>query len=179
MMCDFCHERPAVIFLEQHNSLGQRRKLNICYECAVNHGISTDPKYIEASISELFRQIGMGQGEEKKETPGKACPVCGASINSIIKNNAAGCPECYSIFKEEICKALADKSISGKYTGTLPNRLKSFRSVLNDRIVLENKLSEALKKEDYEKAAIYRDYLKALENKSVTSDGDSAETKVN
>ena len=42
------------------------------------------------------------------------------------------------------------------------------RSVLNDRVILQNKLNIAIQKEDYEKAAMYRDYLKALEKNAVS-----------
>ena len=59
----------------------------------------------------------------------------------------------------------------GRYTGTMPNRLRNFRSVLNDRIVLRTKLEESLKKEEYEKAALYRDYLRALEKTHVAGGG--------
>lgn len=49
----------------------------------------------------------------------------------------------------------------------MPNYVKGFRSVLTDRILLQSKLEESIEKEDYEKAAVYRDYLKALEKTSV------------
>ena len=52
----------------------------------------------------------------------------------------------------------------------MPARLSTIHSVLNDRVILQNKLNDALSREDYEKAAMYRDYLKALEKQSV-SDG--------
>ena len=54
----------------------------------------------------------------------------------------------------------------------MPNRLSTFRSVLTDRIALQAKLEESIKNEDYEKAAIYRDYLKALEKSPVAGGED-------
>ena len=56
----------------------------------------------------------------------------------------------------------------------MPKRIASFRSLLTDRIDLEAKLEQSVKDEDYEKAAIYRDYLRALERKSV-ADGSGEE----
>ena len=50
----------------------------------------------------------------------------------------------------------------------MPQRLSTFRSVLTDRIMLQNKLNAAVEDENYEKAAMYRDYLKALEKKAVS-----------
>ena len=54
----------------------------------------------------------------------------------------------------------------------MPHRLASVHSVLTDRIMLQNKLNAAVEREDYEKAAMYRDYLKALEKNPVYGDGE-------
>jgi protein arginine kinase activator len=61
------------------------------------------------------------------------------------------------------------------FKGKMPVRLSSVRSVLNDRVILQNKLNVAVEKEDYEKAAIYRDCLKALEKNAVNGIEDSGE----
>ena len=47
---------------------------------------------------------------------------------------------------------------------------------MTDRAVIREKLEEAVKSEDYEKAAFYRDYLHAIEKKAVaTSHGGTDE----
>ena len=71
----------------------------------------------------------------------------------------------------EFCR---DK-ITGTYTGSMPRRIATFRSRLTDRIDLEAKLEQSIQNEDYEKAAIYRDYLRALERGAV-ADGSDAGT---
>ena len=58
--------------------------------------------------------------------------------------------------------------IGGTYTGTMPERLANFRSALTDRLDVQKKLEAAVEREDYEKAAFYRDYLHAIENKAVS-----------
>ena len=95
------------------------------------------------------------------------CPVCGTSLKSIKTAFCAGCPECYHVFYSEIKEILNKKGLSLSYSGKMPNYVKGFRSVLTDRILLQSKLEESIEKEDYEKAAVYRDYLKALEKTSV------------
>ena len=40
---------------------------------------------------------------------------------------------------------------------------------MTDRAVVREKLDEAVRREDYEKAAFYRDYLRAIEKKSVAA----------
>ncbi len=167
MICDFCHERDAVIFLEQVNSNGQKRKINMCIECAMERGISSDPRSIEASIGDLFKELAVVTKRIVEENS-RMCPVCGTSIGEIRKTGLAGCPECYSIFKADIRKFMEKRGISGTYSGTMPERLATVHSVLNDRIILQNKMEAAVAEENYEKAAMYRDYLKALENTAVT-----------
>ena len=160
MICDFCHEREAVIFMEQTSTDGSRRKINICLECAMERGISPDPKSIESSIGNLFRELA-NVSKKISERENKLCPVCGTSLKEITRNGKTGCPECYAIFLET-------NGIKEIFKGSMPARLSSVRSVLNDRVVLQNKLNIAIQKEDYEKAAMYRDYLKALEKSAVS-----------
>ena len=173
MLCDFCHEREANIFLEQLSNNGQRRKINICMECALERGISSNPKSIESSIGDLFEELASVTKRIRRDN-NRLCPVCGLSIGEIRTSGRVGCPECYSIFKDDIRKYLYSKNVKGMYTGSMPSRLANMHSVLNDRIMLQDKLNAAVEKEDYEKAAMYRDYLKALENKSV-ADGEENE----
>ena len=80
MICDFCHEREAVIFMEQTTTDGSRRKINICLECAMERGISPDPKSIESSIGNLFRELA-NVSKKISERENKLCPVCGTSLN--------------------------------------------------------------------------------------------------
>lgn len=169
MICDFCHEREAVIFMEQMTGIGQRRKINICLECAMERGISPDPKNIESSIGNLFKELA-DISKKISEKENRICPVCGTSLGEIRKTGKAGCPECYAIFKNDIRQMLENNGVKDVFKGTMPARLSTIHSVLNDRVILQNKLNDALSREDYEKAAMYRDYLKALEKQSV-SDG--------
>jgi protein arginine kinase activator len=170
MLCDFCHERDAVFFIEQVGP-SSRRKLNICMECAVKRGITPDPQSLEKSVGGLFAELAHVSQQIEGEDP-RVCPVCGTSVISIRKTGCIGCPECYAIFKKEIQELLKARGQTGPYTGTMPRRLASFRSLLTDRIELQAKLEESIKKEDYEKAALYRDYLRALEKKPVAGGSD-------
>ena len=168
MICDFCHENEAAIFLEQTLPGGSRRKINICMDCALERGISSSSRLVESTVISLFKELAL-EAKKIEQINSKMCPVCGMSLGSIKKTLKTGCPECYAIFKDEIKQLLSDKGYKAPYTGNMPARIPSVRSVLNDRIILKNKLDAALKKEDYEKAALYRDYLKALEKTAVSS----------
>ncbi|CAM4140323.1 UvrB/UvrC motif-containing protein [Treponema peruense] len=170
MLCDFCHEREAVIYMEQITGGSQKRRINICVECAVERGINPDPKSIQASLGVLFKELADTK-RRMEEADKKLCPVCGTSLGKIKKTLNVGCPECYAIFRDDVTALLSQKGPVEPYKGTMPARLSTVHSVLNDRIILRNKLDDAVAAENYEKAALYRDYLKALEKTAVSGDG--------
>jgi len=171
MICDLCNENEAVLYIEQANG-NTKRKLNLCIECARRYGVSPDSKTIGKSLAALFNAFSDIGNRKVSEDDKKLCPVCGTSLSTIRNSKHAGCPECYSIFKEDIAPIFKNIGVVSSYTGSMPKRLKNFRSVLTDRIVIQAKLEESLKHEDYEKAAMYRDYLKALEKTPVAGGDD-------
>lgn len=101
----------------------------------------------------------------------KVCSVCGASFDTIAKTQNIGCSECYYTFEKEFHDTLKEFGIKSEYKGSLPKRLKGYRSNLVDRMTMTIKLEEAIKAEEYEKAALYRDYLKVLNHGTNTNDG--------
>ena len=101
----------------------------------------------------------------------KCCSVCGCTFDQIAKSQKIGCAESYYTFADEFRKTLESYGISGEYKGSLPKRLKGYRSTLVDRMTMQIKLEEAVAAEDYEKAALYRDYLKVLNHGTEIKDG--------
>lgn len=162
MICDLCNKRQAIFFIEQNSKTGNR-KLNFCAECIQKRGISTDPKELSKSLNSLFSEV-----YDQKKSEDFLCPVCGQKLSFIKMTGITGCPECYEIFKTHIIEYMKNESIFGQYTGDMPKRLIGFRSPLTDRVEVQKKLEEAIQNEDYEKAAFYRDYLHAIENKPVS-----------
>lgn len=165
MICDFCHQREATFFVEQTSKSG-KRKLHFCAECVKERGFSTDPKEISKALNSLFTEFFEREGSKDL-----MCPVCGQHLTKILLTGFTGCPECYEIFKDKIIEYLKKNNAYGVYTGSMPKRIANFRSPLTDRIEVQKKLEQAIENEDYEKAAFYRDYLHAIENKAV-SDGE-------
>lgn len=170
MLCDCCHKKESVMFLEQISSSG-KIKLNLCMDCAVKYGISLDPKTVEKSVNSLFSDFSEKSRVMSQESS-ELCPVCAQSLYNIKYSGLAGCPECYEIFASQIRERLQNKGMTAAYTGSMPSRLRSFRSHLTDRMDLQAKLDASVKDENYEKAAMYRDYLRALERQSVSDGSD-------
>ncbi len=166
MICSICHENEAVLFLEQVSP--SKRKLNLCVDCAKKYNVSSDSQTIGRAIASLFQSFLRKEKEEEK----KLCPVCGISLSEVKRKESAGCPECYSIFKNYLDEQFKKIGVTSKYTGSMPKRLRGFSSVLTQRMSIQDKLDESLKNEDYERAAVYRDYLRALEKTPVSEGSD-------
>ena len=173
MLCDLCKKNEAVIFLEAIGKNG-KKKINLCAACAMARGIQAPVSAPNAeNLASVFKEIEEKEAEYKAKNS-RLCPVCGTSLSFIMDTGTAGCPECYEVFAKEISDSMKQHGIDFSYTGSMPKGLSGFRNALTDRADLQAKLDEAVKNENYEKAAVYRDFLKALERGSV-ADGQDAE----
>ena len=86
----------------------------------------------------------------------KECPVCGSTFDDILYNGI-GCVNCYETFKDKI---LSNFRIHGFENC---KRIEENVSELH-KDEIERLLEDAIKKEDYEKAAKYRDCLGELKD---------------
>ena len=86
------------------------------------------------------------------------------SISNMLKK--FGCAECYSTFSREIHFLLEKMGAQSTHRGKLPRGLSTYKRYLVDVVKLKEGLKQALKREDYEKAARIRDRIRELENAS-------------
>lgn len=156
MICDICGVRDAMVMVQQVSN-NVRKEVHLCLQCAAQRGLSANNGKLEMSLAGLFDSISNARRNQRH------CPVCGTSSGELAKHRRLGCPECYNIFAEELRRTLEEKGVAGTYTGSMPHRLANFKSVLVDRMQLKVKLEQSVAQEEYEKAAMYRDRLKALD----------------
>jgi protein arginine kinase activator len=164
MLCDICGRREAVLFVTQSHN-GEKKEIHLCAQCAKERGLNADSALLAKSLGDLVKEL------DKTE---KVCYACGHKLKTILKTGQVGCPECYTAFKDEIKQMFVSKGRDLPYTGSMPKNLDHFRSVITDRIAIQHKLEDSVKKENYEKAAMYRDFLKVLD-KGAVSDGTYAD----
>ena len=162
MICDICHENESDMTINRSDMTGKTCAVHICSKCAEELGINSNS--ITSSVMKTIQSI---ISKKIADENNRCCPVCGQKLLVLKKEFRAGCPECYSIFKTEIEEMMSQRGLKNAYSGSLPRRLASFKSSLTDRMAIRAKLENAINSEEYEKAAIYRDYLKALEKRAV------------
>ncbi|UCF98765.1 MAG: UvrB/UvrC motif-containing protein [Spirochaetaceae bacterium] len=163
MKCEICGARKAVIHIQQ--VIGKERvDLHMCEECALERGISGEGEHMELSISNMLN--GLVDLRTLKEKKNIICPQCGSTWESIQKREKFGCAECYVAFNREIHFLLEKMGVQSTHRGKLPKGLSTYKRYLVDVVKLKEGLKEALKREDYEKAARIRDRIRDLENSS-------------
>ena len=154
--CTDCKKPPAVLYTEIVGD--QITHMTMCADCP-----------------ELYRRL---HGESALtpfaagEGGGLACGNCGTSFESVRMGHPLGCSVCYDIFDEVVFQELAHQS-------KMPPRLSQFRKTIPVHIgrkpgeskelnlsakllALNEALSETLKAEDYEQAALLRDQIREL-----------------
>jgi len=138
-----------------------------------------------ADCPELQHRLhGLSQNEQTTSDTvtktGVACGNCGTTLQAILVGTNLGCPNCYEVFKDLIVAELLKlQKISLRtantkknlplHTGRFPGEITVFNPSAQ-LITLNEALSKTLKEEDYEQAALLRDQIKALTDKSSTKD---------
>ena len=176
MLCERCKIREANI---QYTEVigGVKKEHHFCSQCAkeLDFGPYSAIFDGEFPLGKLLSGL-LGISEEQKEssTSQIVCPTCGTSYDEFVKDSRFGCPDCYSVF--DLLMSDNIKQLQGsekrqvrmaELTGEVPDILAGkAEPVVNDPAeqirVLEAKLKEAVRREEYEAAAQYRDQIRAL-----------------
>jgi len=150
--CDRCGQHPAVVHITQ--IVGEDKKeLHLCQSCAMQVGKRS---------AEAF------MGGRQQAT--KACPYCKTTWSGFLKTGLLGCPECYSVFEQELQQVLRRMHGTAEHIAQ-PDRsevrgarpAQAAQPAESDEVTrLKRQLKEAVEAEEYEKAAQLRDKIRAL-----------------
>ena len=182
MLCERCKIREANI---QYTEVigGVKKEHHFCSQCAkeLDFGPYSAIFDGEFPMGKLLSGL-LGISEEQKEssTSQIVCPTCGTSYDEFVKNSRFGCPDCYSVFDLLMGDSIKQLQGSDKHRGKKPknrqNRMTELTGEMPDLLskaaetkgpeeeirILEAKLKNAVRREEYEAAAQYRDQIKAL-----------------
>ncbi|MBM4029877.1 MAG: hypothetical protein FJ280_31430 [Planctomycetes bacterium] len=164
MQCQICSKRTATIHLTEIQN-GNRTELHICEHCASEQGIAT---HSQMSINELLSHLlAVQPSDEEMFGPAEreqVCPTCGFTLDRLRKEGTLGCPADYEVFEKALL-SLIERAHGGKtsHCGKVPSRLPSDTRRFVELAQLRRQLEEAVRDEDYERAAKLRDQLKRLE----------------
>lgn len=162
MLCDNCKKNEAIISYTKMSG-NNIEEVHLCASCAekkmkedliFNQVVSSQ---VDSFLKELFKLTG----NYDKEFVKKTCPNCGTTFDELEKGHL-GCEKCYDIFSSEISGILNSLMYSSKHKGKIPNSAGHEVKLKREEEDLNQELKIAIEMEEYEKAAILRDKLKAL-----------------
>lgn len=109
-------------------------------------------------------------GTKEEIAKGLACKHCGTSLEQILTGGPVGCTECYHVFEKQILSDLIatdcippflQKKKELLHVGRVPHEAKA-PPIPSKLLALKEALTDALKRENYEQAALIRDQIKTL-----------------
>lgn len=171
MLCEKCKKRTATVFYNE-NINGRMRSFSLCGECAAQlrekgelqditatAGIFADP--FSELQDNLFGSF-FGIASPYAISAEKKCPKCGSTYASIAKDGRVGCPECYTVFENELSRMIRSVHGTTSHTGSAPARQRAKREREEQLKRLRDEMQEAIRKEDFERAAALRDEIRKI-----------------
>ncbi|HEX7511673.1 MAG TPA: UvrB/UvrC motif-containing protein [Chitinivibrionales bacterium] len=154
-LCEDCganHATVHVTHIEGENTIVS----HLCDECAKKRGISIsitlqDPALEEPALSpkNIVEESGV-------------CSACKLPFSEFKTHGRLGCEQCYKSFEKEIDEVLKQLSGSVVHKGKPCPKKFPVSTDVKDIARLKKELDEAVKKEDFERAAALRDAIHAL-----------------
>lgn len=170
MLCQSCEKRKATTHIKTILN-GELKEYNLCPECAAKLGYDSFFGNVGFDLDKLFGSFMEGTGFEKNT---KRCPACGAGFDDIARSGKVGCANCYNVFYEELLPSI--QRIHGRthHTGKLAHSAGTEVKIKSEIAKCKYELEQAVKAQEFEKAAELRDKIRELEKnvqKSVSNDG--------
>ena len=166
MKCDKCRNKDAILNIIKISN-GDEKTLWLCGDCAkelMQISAAKDDSD-EGKVQSVLTGFLQALNTSKKisEIEKIVCENCGFTYKDFKNSGKLGCENCYEVFKTQIRPVI--KRVHGdlEHIGKIPK--KSGAEVLKNKTVKKLKidLQKAIIEEEYEKAAIIRDEIKAVE----------------
>ncbi len=164
MTCQQCMKRPANVQITQMIN-NQKSVLYLCEQCAgaredLINNFSFNMGNLLASIMENmqgFTHLPITENVEQ-------CDVCGMTYDEFTRLGKFGCENCYRVFSSRLMPIFRRLHGNTRHTGKVPAKANTERRTAKEIFSLRTQLEEAVKNEQYEKAARIRDKIRQLES---------------
>ena len=179
MLCEKCGKNEATFYYHE-NVNGKEKSFRLCGECREElekngelKDLKNNPFFeqMDAFFADPFPSMHslldgfLGKGETRGLTgESKLCPRCGMTLRELSSGGMAGCAQCYETFAKELEPTLGRLRArnAAAHTGRVPARFREKLEGKRRIEALEAEQKEAIRNENYERAAEIRDELKKL-----------------
>lgn len=187
MLCEHCKMREATVkYVEVIG--GVRSEHNLCAQCASKLDIGQYSALFDGEFPLGKLLSGLLGVEDTEETEGRyagvVCPTCGTTYEEFVKDSQFGCPDCYSVFDPLISENIKHLQGSERHVGKHPGK-PAYESGLEKEAddggkkeaecriskeeqirLLQARLKDAIRREEFEDAAALRDQIKRLKEET-------------
>ena len=181
MLCEQCRIREANIVIREviNGNVSERRLCSQCASAGELGGILDGSSAFARLLSGIMGLAGSSENSgDRKAASELSCPNCGMSYGEFTRDSRFGCSECYSAFGPLIFRNIKNLQGGNTHTGKKPVLMQAKQgrqvNVMPEKKeispeeqleIYREKQKEAVRNEDYEKAAWYRDEIKKLQGK--------------
>lgn len=168
--CGRC-AKPAVYHITELRE-GAVEALHLCESCAKE--FLAQAQSAEASSSSESAEPGEERetAEQRDALEKLVCPHCGISFKEFRSQGRLGCPQDYTVFRQELVPLLENIHGEVQHIGKIPQRAPRGTQREFELIRLRSQLKQAVESEEYERAADIRDKIQLLE-KELHSPGET------
>ena len=166
MKCDSCGKENANIHMTSIVN-GVKEEYHYCQQCAnqkeQGQGSMFSSMFDDTFFNNQFFANVMYPQSALGNSKLSACPQCGMTISAFNHQGRLGCDKCYEAFQQHLVPLIKRIQGSTSYEGRLPQRGAEALKIEQTIKQLRNDLIQAVKQEQFEKAAQIRDEIKSLE----------------
>lgn len=168
MICDICGKHNASLLIRRIID-GKAKELYVCGSCAKKHNLDTTDMNMGSALNAVFDNLSVSAQKHEAAQGGKripVCPACGTSLKQVQEDGVIGCALCFFYFRDTILKLMREVNPELFYLGNLPDQLETFSEMPVPVQHLKKEMEKAVKNENYELAAYFRDRIKESESYS-------------
>ncbi len=165
MLCQSCEKREATTHVKTITG-GELKEYRLCRECAEKLGYESFFSTFSFDLDKLF---GSFIGVPGTRQLSKRCEFCGSTFEDIAHSGKVGCAGCYEMFYDELLPSLQRIHGRTNHTGKLAHSAGEEAKVRSEITRLQYEMEQAIKTQEFEKAAELRDQIRQLQ-KSITAE---------
>jgi protein arginine kinase activator len=165
MKCEQCNQLDATVRIIE--IVGDQKKSS--YACEGCAGLSNmiDPERLltESGLAKIIAEVAASLPAIHEAKESITCPTCSVTWEQVKSASRLGCPDDYVTFKAQLDSLFKDIHGSNQHAGRGPAKLMHAIKRRREEERLKRELSDAVRNEDFEKAAHLRDLLRNAEAK--------------
>ena len=158
MLCDMCKEHIATIHYTEVLPNSEPKTMALCESCAKKKNLVVAAPFSVADILKGLTQAVQAEEEDSQ----KRCPRCRLTFARFKKGGRLGCAACYEAFEPKIESILEEIHGDKQHVGKVPQTLPRERGRAPELARLHQNLKEAVDGEEFERAAVLRDRIQAI-----------------